>query len=102
VSIRASRESLCYTPGASCTNQSHPGRISVFAIGTLPAGIPLPAPQSPWMILNRMYFGRLPFSYPRKKTYRLNTARLFYFHVNWYRLRRNLRRPLFRGRIISA
>jgi hypothetical protein len=68
------------------------------------AWLPLPAFQSPCMMSTRMCFWRQRFAHPRwrRKLYSLGSARSFYFHANWYQLRRNVRRPLFRGRIISS
>jgi hypothetical protein len=51
-----------------------------------------------------MCFRRQPFTPPRwkRKFYCLGPARSTYLHTNWYRLRPNHRRLLFRGRIISS
>lgn len=66
--------------------------------------LPLPAFQSPSMVSIRMCFWRQLFAHPRWKRnfYRLGSARSSYFHTNWYQVRRNLRRQLFRGKIISS
>lgn len=75
----------------------------LFAIGT-PLVRSATGTQSLCLMSILMWFWRQPFSDPRwkRKLYCLSPARSLYFHTNWYQLRRNLRRPYSRGKIISS
>jgi len=99
-------EGPCVCAPRACSSPTCriPRRILTSSDRFSAARLPLPAFQSPCMLSTRMHSWQQLFVQPRWKrnVYGLGPARSIYFHTNWYQLRRNLRRQLFRGKIISS